>query len=323
MEHTGRKIIKYNIISNKKNIIYQTDTNSSIDQYNIIDNDIIIEIIQNCKSKIIFNNNKIILDCNECLDVYLFRIRYEMWAAVTMIGYVMFYNLNGLMKRQSLNGIFYDISMVDQKILIYRPDFCKSYGAILIKNMIDVSDIESIFDFSGIISFVKVDKLQELIVNGYFVDCISWAQKSSRIGVVNLDNEMDLVINFDTKVSVLINNCELYVDAGNYLIGVESKYTEIYDVDSLILLKKVNNCFDYMLYNKELNLLISDTFDLYRINSKYDFEKITLGRNYINDRCIYENYIMEIILNNILWFDLLPMEILCTELYRGLLIVLD
>jgi len=61
--------------------------------------------------------------------------------------------------------------------------------------------------------------------------------------------------------------------------------------------------------------LLGNSFEYYRIDSCYEFEKVIMRTKYIRDRYHINNRVMDIVLCDDLLFVLLPMEILWVDLY--------
>jgi len=105
-----------------------------------------------------------------------------------------------------------------------------------------------------------------------------------------------------------------FFDTGNYLIASNGKTIDIYNADSFEYLKNIDFFGDIM-YHSGLNLLIMNKITCYRLDLDFELRRIKMGFHYQIDCAIIHNQIMDILLLKCLLFDLLPLEIVCIELY--------
>jgi len=233
------------------------------------------------------------------------KMKNMLYIAVLFFNKIHIYDSNGLLKKIKQYCHNYDVSMDGMRIAIRR------HNLIFVKNILDC-DLETLFDIS---------ELSGIEIRARW---IAWAKHGSKILYSRIQNDNLVVMNVNTSSRMEIYTSgtffdDTFIDGGDYLIECFSDHVNVYNTSTLVFLKKINMQFNTIHYHVRLGVFVID-FECYRINSQYDFDKVVFGQNYVKDAPIVENTIMEIIFGNSL-LSQLPMEILCVELYRELLIV--
>jgi len=112
-----------------------------------------------------------------------------------------------------------------------------------------------------------------------------------RYYILNLHTEAFRQIEYDdSKYFESYHNTMLHL--GQQIIG-------IYDADKLYLIFQIphNNVFVY--YHKKLDVLITEDLQLFIITNYHKLKCVNMGINYIVDRLIFPNLIMEIIVKHV------------------------
>jgi len=144
-----------------------------------------------------------------------------------------------------------------------------------------------------------------------------------------------LILNTKTKkVRVDESECGSYYDTGGeyvfgiraYIVGFEDvKYIiDVYNASTLDYISAIVGVDTlFVEYNCKLGLFFDwdhHCFGIFRkpiLGSELEFElkMKTLGKNYINDIRIVQNMYMDLVLHVDMIFNMMPLELLCIELY--------
>jgi len=141
---------------------------------------------------------------------------------------------------------------------------------------------------------------------------------SSRLAIINVS----YVKNLYTSAILDINmkDAKYYDTKWDIMLCLSNGPIQIYGVVQLNSLVEINHNHEFIHYHKKLNLLITKGYELFVIESNHKLKHVNVGINYIMDRTIIPNLIMEII-SDLYLFDLLPYEIVYVELYQRILCV--
>jgi len=138
--------------------------------------------------------------------------------------------------------------------------------------------------------------------------------------IENINNQSEMRINYCCR-----KHCR-YVDIGNFLIEIDQGIN-VYTVDNLKYLRTIQYNSNRISFHNGLRLLLfedtSGAFEYYRLNSYCELENVKLGSNYTIDCKVISIYIMDILMDVGLIFDLLPYEIIYVELYQQMILICD
>jgi len=314
------QLIEKDMISGKKYLRYKTN-GSKIVYGNIVKGDTVINLHNNYKHTILINNH-IVWNTESRCYVSAHNINNQSCIIFTEDFKSTIYLARAFLKKLVTGIQNYDISEDSMRIIRPCPTIYAQSNIIYVKN---ISDVSSIFDFEGTIHCINIEKLYP-VIEGFDVQSTRWIQKSSRIALVELFSHYTrvhkkIMVNVDTGAIKNIDLIFTWVDIGRYLIGSGVSYIELIDPNCFVRFNRIECGFELSSYSMKFGLLISHSLDYYQINSNYEIEKIMLGKNYITDRSIIKIDIMEIVLEYNLIFALIPMEILCIELYCQILLM--
>jgi len=143
-----------------------------------------------------------------------------------------------------------------------------------------------------------------------------WLRNSSRLVIINMTH----IVNIHTKAILKIKKELKYFDTSNdIMIGLEYQMIQIYDVRELKNIKQIQHDYEFAHYHKKLNILITRSCELFVITSCYKLKRAIIGINYVIDNYKFPNSIMDIVVDSVTMFELLPNEIIFTEVYRMIL----
>jgi len=110
-----------------------------------------------------------------------------------------------------------------------------------------------------------------------------------------------------------------YDTRNNTLLINYYKFLEIYDVNTFKLLTSIkHNKLMFIAYSTKYNALITNGYEYYQVTDTKT-KKVQIGIDYLVKRNLALGRLMDIMLFQDMLFDLLPNEILCTELCRLIL----
>jgi len=327
------QLFEFNIFSKKTKLRYQCGPYEQIEHTVSFDNNLIIVVYCPCMhpkyrnninmsrvyDSIIKWNDRIIAYCT-IIGFYSMRIiklnNILYLFAKTQYGFKIYDSKQLLFDFDSKLNI-YDISYDGKQSLNYVVNTKTLY----VKKLTGL-DIATIFDID--ISDSKITN-----INGCH---IKWIANSSRFIQIFGLNHIH-VINIQTLAENKLNGRISFYDTNNdYLIGYMDNCVILYDLKSLTPMKIIKHDLQIEEYHRTFQLFIVERQDekynrkfhkqqleFYRLTPEYKFQKVTIGENYLHDCRFINNFIMDIILFEILLFDRLPSEILCIELYHQIL----
>jgi len=157
-------------------------------------------------------------------------------------------------------------------------------------------------------------------IDGYYY-CY-WVNNSNILITVRADkyiNSPYYIYNIETRNETFgfVSGKSESFDANNYLIIQKNCDVQIRDIKTMELLRTFHFPHQIIFYHKQLDLAIIQGLAYYKINNKYELEKVTIGINYYQDMFTYPNQIMNVIIDNDL-IDI-PDDILYRELYQTLI----
>jgi len=308
----GRNVIEYNILSKKKYVHYRFLNGLPI-WYFINEHNKVFVYTSYRRNIMEWNNWIIYLGLNNIYGVYfLGSSTGEQYIAVRFCKLIKIFRSGHFIKK-IYRQMYYDISSDGCKISFYDRKRSQLYiantmdilNAIFSKTKFQLypSDMKSIFKkISDCIDF-PWKSFPQFINNSYrFVISIFESI------IENVKTLSKTYYNIDGELYY-----EIY-DTGEFLICTDHQSIYVYDAIKLRYLKTIKYS-GQKIYNSKLNLLIINNDDYYRLDSSCELQKVNLSLNYMNDRVIVSNAVMDIVLSDYLLFDLLPNEILCIELY--------
>jgi len=130
-----------------------------------------------------------------------------------------------------------------------------------------------------------------------------------------------IIVILDSK-NIYDTNRDVFI-ANDYDFRTGRAKIYIYDAKTIVLIKIIKHRMNFVAYNKKIDVLITDSFEYYTINSSFDFEKVIVGHNYRIECHRVSNFIMDVILETCVLFESLPDEILNIEMYHQLLLFFD
>jgi len=321
IDDSGTRIIKYNPINQKKKVIFESASkNKKIEHYHVSDDNIIVAIAGENKSIIWRNGKKVI-------------------SHYTLTGFC------SLRRLQTRNGNFV---VVSDGFTVYVYDFNgKSYPNYFVDSRYDISACGRyiIMIYSGYLFRIAAYKLDYKLVfdkpTGNSIiqikDCehLYWITDSKRI-ITFRSNDECFIANVKTGKIKKYDNEFIHQDhfdtGNNYVFGSAFRiemldvkpYIIVYNAGTLDSVKIISNEYaGIMVHNNKLGVFIDYNYNCFRIVSKQIFEfelqKVVFGKNYIKDSQIIQSPIMEMVLHYDMIFDLLPLELLCIELYDEIL----
>jgi len=291
------KIIEYNLISKRKQIIYTTKR-YYIDQYYINNkHKMVAHFGENC----IYWNNQLISyipphfdSCNVLLinnEIYvLYSSGYNMICS----------NLKTTITTTNLYRLYSSFS--GKRLIMYSHKhwYIKNTpNHIEDINKINQSDI--IFDFTGV----------------FFCYWITNSDVVIRTWGMNGQKAVFMVYNLETKNALNVPLLSEIFDAINYLIIQFQQSVQIYDIQTMKLLNTIQFVDKIIFYHKRHNIAITQDLNYYQITNKLTLQKVNIQINYYIDMHICPNQIMDIIINNNI-IDI-PDDILYCELYHALI----
>jgi len=125
------------------------------------------------------------------------------------------------------------------------------------------------------------------------------------------------------------NTCDIpikskIINAINYLIVQHDKVI-IYDIHTMVPLKQISHPEKFIIFHKNLALLVTENFNYYKITATYELQKVNLGINYLNDLIYTTSQTITSIMDILNSCELcnLPNEIIYCELYKQILQMFD
>jgi len=316
--NNNKILIEKNILSNKKYIRYYK---FDIFGFYINVQNMIIAIDNGCKI-VVMDRNAIIREIMYGDWVHLIpKIRGSL--CITMRSVFEIYNSGKLSKEIPMDWKHYTISEDITRIAIYYPRIFDQDQVLYVKN---ITYAETIFDFDDVVSFIPIDNISRKYDLLLDISLIFWISNSSRVVIIYFyHGNKVLLINIENGSTMVVDvGSYLYImDVDKYLVLFFVGYAEFYDINSFVVLGKIDCNLIFLSYSRKFGLLLSNSFEYYRINSCYGFEKIVMGRNYIRDRNHIDNRVMDILLSDDLLFVLLPNEIIFVEFYQCILKIVD
>jgi len=164
-------------------------------------------------------------------------------------------------------------------------------------------------------SFIK--NIDEYVYRVFF-----WISNSDYIIIG--DVIMDLNSFSEIEIITSINYAAYVFLINEMIIILYRNFVEIYDTRKMVFVQRIYNDLIFTNYNQLLNVLVTDRRECFRLendDSKYFFQKVILGINYILDYNIVSQnikIIMETLQTTILYE--ISDDILFVELYQELLI---
>jgi len=301
VDDTKRNIIKHNIVSEKSYVYYKSKPIK-------LDMDYIIDPI--IKDYYIFGRNTILLI--EDFDFYIFwngriivRCAFiDYWSIVCAEDSVYFYvKWNNILSIYNSSGVNYQfylgksniaISQDGQKIVIWG---CGDINITYMSN----SEGYNLFENST---------LGIKIAGSYF----KWINNSSRFIIGQYCNLIDT---YTWRVYKIFTDTYDFFDLGYVLIHCMIDKIILYDPDDMSILNTIHCVAKFVAYHSHWKALITAQLEYYCVTPKYELRKFKPAMNYLHD--MVSNPIMDMILFNGLLFELLPDEILYTNLYKIIL----
>jgi len=143
-----------------------------------------------------------------------------------------------------------------------------------------------------------------------------WIKGSSRI-----TRYLHILVNIKTSRRLFIGVDDVFDTGHELLIRHGNNYVYFYDANYFNIIDYCS-CPIFVTFNKELQILITENFDFYRIGIDYKLRRVKFGYNYYADRAETTNWIMEIILYDTdLLFSLIPNDISYFEMYQQIVLI--
>jgi len=311
----NNKLIEYNLLTKRRYLHYIPVDGMVILDYFMVKGNKVISIYnrntcrhfdRHDKIQIIWNN-KIIAKNIDLGDIYRMQVENNIYVLLSIRGrcgtQYCLYDIDGLIASRKLSEKNLDISSDGRWIIL--SDYVTDCSYV---KLIDDINLLSLFDFTYHLN--RSDH-----IDGYAF-YIRWLSNSTNFIIID-----GCVINVYTYNKLkIVKKCNV-LDIDDFLIQSQPNSINIYDVNSLNLRSTINCNLYFVTYHRKLKIMITKNMEYYRIDSHCNLNKITMGKNYLRDRNIVPNCIMDCILEKYLVFESLPLEIKCVELYQEILIM--
>jgi len=134
----------------------------------------------------------------------------------------------------------------------------------------------------------------------------------------------DNIHNKDTKITCLFkHDAYFYCTSTDLFFSYHNndnvKTINIYNANTLKIIKTITLELNIIGYNKDYDLWMTTGFKCYKMTRFFELKEVHIGENYLVDQRKIPNTVMDIVLINELLFDLMPLELVCIELYREIL----
>jgi len=299
------ELIQYNILTKKSYIHFKAKI---IYNYYILYSNLIIHYQDWDYNKLLFWNNGIGNPKKYNLDtdmnyLNLILVGKDVYLVFdSILGYTKIYNFDGFVDTKTTYSF---IISPDGKRIIYHIGVMKYV-------FLDIEDLNCTFSKhlpkSNQIMLSRIGRDMKWIYSNYLIEYIN----GNRYCIHNLNTNKKRIFRrfYDNK----------YVIDNYLLISLTYGYwLRIYDVTTLKLLAKIPNSLKIMGVNNLLNILITEDFRYFRVNTEYNLEQIKIGYNYVTDDDMVPHVIRIVMDLTLILIDL-PIEILCIELYQEIFI---
>jgi len=154
-----------------------------------------------------------------------------------------------------------------------------------------------------------------------------WVKGSNRVIQYYSSVKGNIITNVESLKSYNLSYVYPLMEINNnMIIQVASYGILVIDINTMELIGLVPHVLNFICYSERLNLLITDTWDYYRLQSKHSqqlqLQRIIIRKNYIDDQNNLPNdlqNLMDMVCYGDLLFSMLPNDILYYELYKGIL----
>jgi len=306
----GFKIVEYNVLSKRKYIYLNTS-------------DYICDFYISKTDRIVSHRDKI--DWNGKIIKLPLPINDNFYAGdflKSADGIVNLYGVDGKHYSFNENGIInsHEIDFVnvsdDYKTVVWKRE-CEIYYE-------HVANVESKCLFQNGVRVMEnailctyyvfkngVDKMKFTTLGPY------WVGGSNRL-IYTMINKGAEIYNLETGKSCVIPReyPSFYDTTRNIFFYYDYDILEVYDVKTFCLISEIECKMIIVDYHKKWDVFITNKFELYRVAQSYKLELANIGKNYLSDRQYASSSLMDTIMEDYLLFDLLPVEILCTDMYR-------
>jgi len=301
------KLHEFNLLSKSKRIHWQWK-HGKLDMFHVFKRNLIGYAL----NKKFYLNGKFIFDIIKRIfimqtkttntkyiihDTYCGALEYELKV----------YNLDGNLIREILNTIFWkkEFGQYNQLDVSYE-------GQIITWNYIDGIHPIYILSLHDDLEITKITKIPGIICQ--HTQCVIG---SSYLVVV--DKKYVMNINTDTILKNNDSRSKYFETNKNTMIKLNHQTITIYDAYQLTPITQIQHNYEFIYYHKKLDILITKSCKLFVITANYKLKRCNIGNNYIIDQTITPNQIMEIIAVSTMLFELLPEEIVFSELYMTIL----
>jgi len=290
------RVIKYNLLTKRKYIICYFKF--TIRQLYVSDTNLIVGL--GSSRNIYWNGQKI--------DYFGFFRFLKIHGSEYIANYgSCLVNCNNEINNADIKMKYFDSSSVGEKIV-----YCTN------NQLFEQSTSEiSIWQF-----YIKNIKLIKTIEPHFL--WLRWIPESNCI-FINYDTIFNLDNHREIAVRTLVYKFFVF-NLHNLVICLHNGYMELYDIDIMDFVQRIDTELKFIDYNKMLNVVVTDELDCYRFQKSLDqyvLHKINLGLNYILDHNIVPQNIKIIMEIQGTILNCLPDEICYIELYQQLLLFIE
>jgi len=293
-------LMKYNLLTKRKNVLLQA---CDIYLKYVSGEDIVASYKDNIKNLYLFWKKNIgirHLNLIKFMDysIQVFVAKNEIYTALLKLDdYEMcVYNFEGFVKQHDLPPEYFTISD-NGKNIIFRITDCM---------------ILYVINFNG-----NFGKDGTFITRNREIDFFDFTNCDYLISI-SIDNREE-IYNINNNTSLVLDPeyfCECVTD--RYFLACHKNRIKIYNSNSFDFLAAIDRCTIFRAFNYQLNVLIGEDLECYRITEDYHIYKVKVGENYVTDIDYLPLQIM-IVMDIIVQVINLPYEILCIELYQTIL----
>jgi len=284
------KIIEYNLISKRKQIIHTNQYN--IHQYYINDKHKIV-VCAGLKNNMYWNNQSTSISSTYPYNFLLINDDIYFQSSSSYIC------SNFKTTNANLNR-YIQSSFSGKRLMIYDPEHW------YIKDT--PNSIEDIDETNQ--AYILLDFASPYI--GFWI-----TNSDVVIKMKHGQNDMYVVYNVETKNTCIVPLFSNIFDAINYLIVQIEQSVQIYDIQTMKLLNTIQFATAIIFYHKQHKIAITQDLNYYQITNKLTLQKVNIGINYYIDMHTCPNQIMDIITSNNI-IDIAD-DILYCELYQALI----
>jgi len=296
------QLLKHNIFTKKNYVVFDAQF---ICDYYCFDSDLVIHFIENDYDHMLFWDNRISgakkLACSSwsihplVIDNKLYLMQRLNSKLINIFDY------NGIVRSCTTRGMMSSDGKCMMDVWQYPY-----IHVVKIKSFDSIKPSEQFEYFLGEIYEKK------WIYSNFLIHF----KQDHRYMIQNLNTGTCLI--FDSSYNLVDH--KIFV-LGNYLLDIYmNKQCIVYHLETLGAIATVHIETEIIATNNLLNVLISKDFQYYRINDKYGFQKVIMGRNYYDDYKYVPNQIKIIMDLTLTWIDF-PLDLLFNELYEALIMI--